>query len=100
MIVDDAWATLGSCNLHRFSLFGNGEMNAAIWCREAVTAMRVALFREHLDLDSSVLGCRDALQMFRRVAQDNRRKLAKGERDWQGLAFTLDVAAYGKRRQL
>jgi len=29
MLVDDEWATAGSCNLHRFSLFGNGEMNAA-----------------------------------------------------------------------
>jgi phosphatidylserine/phosphatidylglycerophosphate/cardiolipin synthase-like enzyme len=27
MLVDDEWATVGSCNLHHFSLFGNGEMN-------------------------------------------------------------------------
>ena len=25
MLVDDVWATVGSCNLHGFSLFGNGD---------------------------------------------------------------------------
>jgi phosphatidylserine/phosphatidylglycerophosphate/cardiolipin synthase-like enzyme len=98
MIVDDAWATVGSCNLHRFSLFGNGEINAATWCPEAATAMRIALFREHLDIDTSTLACRDALRVFRSVAQDNRRKLARNEWDWRGLAFTLDVATYGKQK--
>lgn len=29
MLIDDEWTTVGSCNLHRFSLFGNSEMNAA-----------------------------------------------------------------------
>jgi cardiolipin synthase len=29
MIVDDEWFTVGSCNLHRASLFGNAELNAA-----------------------------------------------------------------------
>jgi phosphatidylserine/phosphatidylglycerophosphate/cardiolipin synthase-like enzyme len=95
-IVDDAWATVGSCNLHRFSLFGNGEINAAIWCPRTAKAMRVALFREHLDNDTSALGGRDALQAFRSAAEDNRRKLARGEWNWQGLAFSLDVATYGK----
>jgi phosphatidylserine/phosphatidylglycerophosphate/cardiolipin synthase-like enzyme len=99
-IVDDAWATVGSCNLHRFSLFGNGEMNASIWCREAVKRMRTELFREYLDIDTSALGARDALQAFRSIARENRRKLVSGERDWQGLAFGLDVASYGKRKQL
>lgn len=28
---DDVWATIGSCNLHRYSLFGSGEMNATFW---------------------------------------------------------------------
>jgi phosphatidylserine/phosphatidylglycerophosphate/cardiolipin synthase-like enzyme len=31
MIVDDAWATIGSCNLHHHSLGGSTEMNASIW---------------------------------------------------------------------
>ncbi len=29
MLVDDVWATIGSCNLHSYALLGNGEMNAA-----------------------------------------------------------------------
>ncbi len=31
MIVDGAWGTVGSGNLHRFSLFGNAELNASFW---------------------------------------------------------------------
>jgi len=27
MLIDDEWATVGSCNLHRFSFFGDGKMN-------------------------------------------------------------------------
>lgn len=30
MLVDDAWATIGSCNLHSSSLFGKIEMNASL----------------------------------------------------------------------
>src|SRR5215213_745831 len=53
MLVDDAWATVGSCNLHHYSLFGNGELNAAFWDPVAVRAMRVELFQEHLAIDTS-----------------------------------------------
>jgi cardiolipin synthase len=35
MIVDGQWATVGSCNLHRASLFGNAELNAAFWDPDA-----------------------------------------------------------------
>src|SRR5947209_20615692 len=31
MLVDDEWATIGSCNLHSNSLSGHTEMNASIW---------------------------------------------------------------------
>ncbi|HEY4168920.1 MAG TPA: phosphatidylserine/phosphatidylglycerophosphate/cardiolipin synthase family protein, partial [Reyranella sp.] len=31
MIVDDAWLTIGSCNLHRYSMGGHSEMNASVW---------------------------------------------------------------------
>jgi hypothetical protein len=27
MMVDDAWASVGSCNLHHHSLLGNNELN-------------------------------------------------------------------------
>jgi phosphatidylserine/phosphatidylglycerophosphate/cardiolipin synthase-like enzyme len=100
MIVDDEWATVGSCNLHRFSLFGNGELNAAIWCRKTATAFRVALLGEHLAQDTSKLQSRSALQLFHAVSRDNRRRLAEGKHDWQGLAFALDVGLYGKQKAL
>jgi cardiolipin synthase A/B len=31
MLADDAWATIGSCNLHSNSLYGHTEMNASFW---------------------------------------------------------------------
>jgi phosphatidylserine/phosphatidylglycerophosphate/cardiolipin synthase-like enzyme len=40
MLIDDVWATVGSSNLHRFSLFGNGELNAAISAPEAVRGFK------------------------------------------------------------
>ena len=53
MLVDGAWGTVGSCNLHRFSLFGNSEINAAFWDQETVSVLLSKLFAEHLDYDIS-----------------------------------------------
>jgi cardiolipin synthase len=94
MLVDDEWATIGSCNLHRYSLFGNGEMNAAVWSPDTVRAFRVELFQEHLDRDTSGMDDRVALQVFRKIALENRGRFNAGNHDWQGLAFTLDTASY------
>ena len=90
MLVDDAWATVGSANLHRWSLFGNGELNAAIWSPETVRGFRIALFDEHLAMDTSGLDDVSALRAFRKVALENRRRLAQGNHTWQGLAFSLE----------
>ena len=57
-----SWATIGSCNLHRYSLFGNGEMNATIWSPDTVRALRCELFQEHLDQDTSRMDDRTALR--------------------------------------
>jgi phosphatidylserine/phosphatidylglycerophosphate/cardiolipin synthase-like enzyme len=95
MLVDDEWASVGSCNLHRYSLFGNGELNAAFSDARSVRALRVALFREHLDEDSSEIDDVDAIHLFRRVACDNRRRHDRSEAHWQGMAFAIDVASYG-----
>lgn len=89
MIVDDGWATIGSCNLHRASLFGNAELNAAFCHQRTVQALRRALFHEHLDCDTSHLDDRLALRMFREVAADNRTKFERGEVSWQGIVFSL-----------
>ena len=92
MVVDGAWATVGSCNLHRFSLFGNGELNAAFWDPDTVRALLSALLQEHLDQDTSGMDDRAALQLFRRVARENGARFAAGDHAWQGLAFPLDRA--------
>lgn len=94
MLIDDAWATVGSCNLHRYSLFGSSEMNVAFTEPATVRAMRCALLGEHLDHDTAGLDDRDALRLFREVAQDNRRKLEAGDPAWQGLAFALDAVTH------
>ena len=94
MLIDDEWATVGSCNLHRFSLFGNCEMNAAFAEPDTVRAFRCELFREHLDQDTSGMDDRSALYLFRKIARENRRKLEAGDHAWQGLAFELELATY------
>jgi cardiolipin synthase A/B len=48
MLIDDQWATVGSCNLHAASLFRNAEMNASWWDPVTVRQLRCQLFAEHL----------------------------------------------------
>jgi phosphatidylserine/phosphatidylglycerophosphate/cardiolipin synthase-like enzyme len=95
MLVDDEWASVGSCNLHRYSLFGNGELNVAFSDVRTVRAMRVALFQEHLGTDTTDLDDVEALQLFRRIARANRRRHVRNDPRWQGMAFVLDAASYG-----
>ena len=95
MLVDDAWATIGSCNLHWNSLNGHSEMNASFWDAAAVRDLRRALFQEHLDRDTAALDDLAALALFRKIAAANRERHDAGDPDWQGLAFTLDPATYG-----
>ncbi|HEX4213154.1 MAG TPA: phosphatidylserine/phosphatidylglycerophosphate/cardiolipin synthase family protein [Candidatus Dormibacteraeota bacterium] len=94
MLVDDAWATIGSCNLHRASLFANSELNASFWDPEAVRALRCELLAEHLDLDTAGLDDVTALGEYRRIARENRSRRDLGDAGWQGLAFSLDPATY------
>jgi cardiolipin synthase len=92
MVVDGQWVTVGSCNLHRFSLFGNSEMNAAFWDTDTARALLSELLQEHLNQDTSGMSDRAALQLFRRIARENRARFEAGDHDWQGLAFSLDPA--------
>lgn len=100
MLIDDEWGTVGSANLHRYSLFGNAEMNVAFADPASVRALRTALFQEHLGEDTHDLGPRAALDMFQQVAQENRAKLDAGDPAWRGLAFSLDISSYGLRPRL
>jgi cardiolipin synthase A/B len=90
MLVDDEWATVGSCNLHRHSLFGNSEMNVAFRDPNAVRAMRAELFTEHLSLDTSWMDDRSALHLFRTIARENEKRRGARDDAWQGLAFSLN----------
>jgi cardiolipin synthase A/B len=90
MLIDNVWATVGSANLHHHSLFGNGELNVALCSPEAVHEFRVALFEEHLGMNTTGMDDLTALLLFRRVALENRLRLCKGDSAWQGLAFKLE----------
>jgi cardiolipin synthase len=95
MLVDDAWATIGSCNLHAFSLSGHTEMNASIWDPKLVRTLRCELLAEHLDRDTAALDDRSALRLYSEIARENRRRRDANNCKWQGLAFSLDPAGYG-----
>jgi phosphatidylserine/phosphatidylglycerophosphate/cardiolipin synthase-like enzyme len=96
MLIDDAWATIGSCNLHAASVLGNSEMNVTFWDPPAVRAFRCQLLAEHLGRDTAGLDDRSALVAYRQIARENRRRRDAGNPDWQGLAFSLDPATYGR----
>ena len=104
MIVDDAWATIGSCNLHRHSLGGSSEMNASIWdaavaaryrslaqhlgecspCRRNCTPCGVRLLRHDL---TAALGC-----------EPERRRAAAGHYPRKATISSLSPEAYGRPR--
>ncbi len=94
MVIDDAWATIGSCNLHSNSLLGHSEMNGSIWDAAVARRLRVALLAEHLGEDTAHLNARSALRLYRQVAFHNRCRRDAGDSDWRGLAFALDPATY------
>jgi cardiolipin synthase len=95
MLVDDGWATIGSCNLHYNSLYGHSELNASFWAPEIVRGLRRELFAEHLGHDTVHLDDCAALRLFREVAIANRDRGSTGQTPWEGLAFAIDPGAYG-----
>ncbi len=96
MLVDDAWATIGSCNLHANSLSGHTEMNASIWDGDVVRALRCRLLQESLNEDTSLLNDRASLRRYREVARANAFKRRSGNSDLQGLAVALNPTTYGR----
>lgn len=96
MIVDDAWATIGSCNLHAFSLEGSTEMNCSFHDPDIARQLRCDLMAEHLGRDVQGLDDRAAMALFRETADANRYRHDTGARDWQGLVYRLDAATYGE----
>lgn len=95
MLVDDCWATIGSCNIASQSFFCDTELNAAIWDAEFVRELRAELFREHLNIDTSAMTDRQALARYREIARANAGAREKGEK-LTALAFALDPARYAE----
>lgn len=95
MIVDDVWATIGSCNLHAFSLEGSTEMNCSFHDPQVARGLRCELMAEHLGRDVGAFDDRAAMALVRDTADANRYRLDTGATDWQGLLFRLDAATYG-----
>ena len=100
MLIDDAWATIGSCNLHANSLYGHSEMNASVWDADAAKALRCELFLEHLGQDTSHLDDRSAIQLYQSIARRNDNRWRDGNDDWGGgIACSLNPQAYGKTHE-
>jgi cardiolipin synthase A/B len=97
MVVDDVWATVGSCNLHPFSLAGHTEMNASIWDAAVARDLRCRLFAQHLGIDTASVDDRMALRQFRDIARSNRTRMENRAPDWQGLAFALSPETYARK---
>ena len=56
--------------------------------------LRERLFKEHLERDTSLLGERESLSLFREIALANRNR--RRNRDpHEGLAYAIDADAYG-----
>ena len=96
MLVDDVWATIGSCNLHSNSLSGHSEMNVSIWSPAVTRELRCTLFAEHLGTETAELEDRAALELYRRVARENAIKQESHDPNWQGIAFALAADRYAR----
>ena len=90
MIIDDVWATVGSCNLHRYSMDGNSELNIAFADAVTVRALRCDLLAEHLAQDTSALDGGSALRVFRTVAEQNADRRDREDSDWEGIACAMN----------
>ncbi len=92
-VIDDCWATIGSCNIGSRSFFGDTEMNLTFWSPEIARQLRIDLLGEHLGVDTTSFEDRRAFALYRVRARDNARRRAEGRR-LEGLAFALDPATY------
>lgn len=94
MLVDDVWVTIGSTNTADRSFRTDTELNASIWHRDTVRALRCELFEEHIGIDTSDLSDVEAFQCFHDRARENAwRKLASEPP--VGLAYRMNAALYG-----
>lgn len=60
MLVDDVFASIGSCNLRTRSLQNHTELNASVYDPSVVRALRCESFSEHLMMDTEAIDDREA----------------------------------------
>ena len=92
-VIDDCWATIGSCNIGARSFFGDTEMNVTFWAPDVARQMRVDLLREHLGVDTAEMDDRAAFALYRKRARSNAAKMANGQA-LEGLAFEMNPRSY------
>ena len=97
MLVDDAWATIGSTNVADRSFRSDTELNASIWHGDVVRSLRAELFKEHLAIDTAALDDSAAFERFHGRAHRNALRKLAGD-PLEGLAFRLDAGLYGLGR--
>jgi phosphatidylserine/phosphatidylglycerophosphate/cardiolipin synthase-like enzyme len=94
MLVDDAWATIGSTNVAERSFRGDTELNASLWHGDVVSELRRELFAEHLGVDTAGLVDAEALRLYHARARENALRRSRGEAQ-DCLAYRLDAERYG-----
>ena len=97
MLVDDAWATIGSTNTADRSFQSDTELNASIWHGDVVRGLRSDLFEEHLGIHTADLDDTRAFRHFHERARDNA-WLKLGGLPLEGLAYRLNAGVYGLGR--
>ena len=88
MLVDDVFATIGSCNLRTRSLWNHTELNASVYDPSVVRALRCELLAEHLMMSTDALDDREALHLYAETARSNGRPHV----DWQGNVRATDAS--------
>ena len=87
MIVDDVFATVGSCNLRTRSLLHHTEMNASVYDPSVVRGLRCELFTKHLMVGTESSEDEEAMRQFAEIAQDNAQRLES----WQGNVTAVSI---------
>jgi phosphatidylserine/phosphatidylglycerophosphate/cardiolipin synthase-like enzyme len=86
MLVDDVFATIGSCNIRTTSFFRQTEINASLYDPKVVQALRCELFDEHLSVDTRRMEDVTALCLY---AETARLHAECRDDDWQGNVFAF-----------
>lgn len=93
MLVDDAWATIGSTNTADRSFLGDTELNASVWHGDFTRDLRRDLFLEHLGIETHGDDVA-AFETFQARARKNAYRKLAGER-LPYFAYQLDPKLYG-----